>query len=99
MTSSWAMKAAAPGAILLAVAVFAGLSGAQQFPQDYNLKDLNCAPVSLVVDVGRDAYRLDLSEQAVREATEARLRSARLMKSDASSELVVTLELLKSQRD
>ena len=84
--------------MFLCVVLFANGSGARQDPQDFNLRNLKCAPVSLDIALGPEARRFGLTEQAMRDAAESRLRSARLMNSEASSNLLVTVEFLKIPR-
>lgn len=73
-------------------------SGQSDF-QDYNLTGLRCAPVSLLIGLDEEAAKLGLTEQVLRDAAEARLRSARLVaNSDDTSgpDLHLDVDLLQT---
>ena len=95
MTDSPTVKDPFIGVIYLPVLMFAWSADAQEDIQTFNLRHLECAPLSLTIAVEPEADELGLTQQAVRNATESRLRAARLMDLDSVSELLVTVEFIE----
>ena len=87
------------GAMLLTACWLAEPANGQSDFQDYNLRGLKCAPVSLLIGLDEEAAGLGLTEQILRDAAEARLRPARLVAdSDNTSgpDLHLDIELLQT---